>query len=160
MLGLQLLMEMLHVQIEILFPVEREYFLHRCHRHSATRGLAPAPVQQSVVTLFHVALPPAPHVPVADAQYLRRLPPGNFLCHRLQHHVLYFHRPLHRGPRVGIHASHGLLLSPPAKRTYHVLSQPDISCATDRAACQPCPGVAIMGEWGRIYTPKPNGWGG
>ena len=38
---------------------------------------------------------------------------------------------LHRGLRVGIHASHGLLHSPPAKRTYHVLSQPDISCATD-----------------------------
>jgi hypothetical protein len=25
-----------------------------------------------------------------------------------------------------------LIPSPPAKRTYHVLSQPDISCATDR----------------------------
>ena len=55
----------------------------------------------------------------------------DLLRHRLQHHVLYFHRPLHRGLRVGIHASHGLLSSPPAKRTYHVLSQPDISCATD-----------------------------
>src|ERR1700678_4377896 len=42
-----------------------------------------------------------------------------------------FHRPLHRGLRVRVHAPHGLSSSPPAKRTYHLLSQPDISCATD-----------------------------
>ena len=41
------------------------------------------------------------------------------------------HRPLRRGLRVGNHASHGLLPSPPAKRTDHLLSQPDISCAND-----------------------------
>src|SRR5580698_8813519 len=95
------------------------------------RGLAPPPVQQPVVALFDVALPPPPHVPVADAQNLRRLPPRDLLRHRLQHHVLYFHRPLHRGPRISFHAPHGLPSSPPAKRTYHLLSQPDISCATD-----------------------------
>ena len=50
---------------------------------------------------------------------------------RLQHHVLYLHRPLHRGPRISFHAPHGLPSSPPAKRTYHLLSQPDISCAPD-----------------------------
>jgi hypothetical protein len=27
---------------------------------------------------------------------------------RLQHHVLYLHRPLHRGPRISFHAPHGL----------------------------------------------------
>jgi hypothetical protein len=32
---------------------------------------------------------------------------------------------------VGIHASHVLLLAPPEKRIYHVLSQPDISGAPD-----------------------------
>ncbi len=32
-------------------------------------------------------------------------------------------------------ASHGLLPSPPEKRTYHVLSQPDISCANDGSHC-------------------------
>src|SRR6266700_3507677 len=41
------------------------------------------------------------------------------------------HRPLHRGLRVTHHASHGLLLSPPAKRTDHLLFQADISCATN-----------------------------
>src|ERR1700757_3156617 len=130
-LGLQLLVKVLHVQIEILLPVQGEHFLHCRHRHPPTRGLAPPPVEQPVVAFFFVALPYPPHVPVADAQDLRRLPPGNLLGHRLQHHVLYFHRPLHRGLRVGFHAPHGLLPSPPAKRTYHVLSQPDISCATD-----------------------------
>src|ERR1700680_3554950 len=43
----------------------------------------------------------------------------------------YFHPPLHRGLRVELHAYHGRLLSPPAKRTSHVLSRPDISSATD-----------------------------
>src|SRR5207244_7162461 len=38
---------------------------------------------------------------------------------------------LHRGLRVTHHASHGLLLSPPAKRTDHLLFQADISCATN-----------------------------
>src|SRR6185312_6695955 len=130
-LGLQLLVKMLHVQIEIFFSIQREHLLYRRHRHPATRRLAPPPVQQPVVALFHVALPPPPHVPVADPKDLRRLPPRDLLRHRLQHYVLYFHRPLHRGPRISFHASHGLLSSPPAKRTYHVLSQPDISCATD-----------------------------
>src|SRR5713101_4357234 len=122
---------MLHVQIEILLPVEREHLLHRRHRHPPSRRLPAPPVEQPVVTLFDVALSPTPHVPVADPKDLRRLPPGDLLRHRLQYHVLYFHCPLHRGLRVRIHACHGLLPSPPAKRTYHLLSQPDISCATD-----------------------------
>jgi len=60
---------------------------------------------------------------------LGRLPPRNLLRHGPQNHFLHFHRPLHCGLRVTDHASHGLLPSPPAKRTDHVLSQPDISCA-------------------------------
>jgi len=49
------------------------------------------------------------------------LPPRDLLRHRLQHHILYFHRPLHRGLRVGVHASHGLLTLAARKA--------DISCA-------------------------------
>src|SRR5437899_7457393 len=135
---------MLHVQIEIRLPVEREYLLHRCHRHPPARRLPPPPVEQPVVTLFDVALSPTPHVPVADPKDLRCLPPGDLLCHRLQHHVLYFHCPLHRGLRVTIHAWHGLLPSPPAKRTYHVLSQPDISCATDTVDFSSCQKLKVM----------------
>src|SRR5580704_15412746 len=76
------------------------------------------------------ALPSAPHVPVADAQNLSRLPPRDLHRHRLQHYFLYLHCPLHVGLCEGVHALHGLL-PPPEKRTYHLLSQPDISCATD-----------------------------
>src|ERR1700722_19709158 len=130
-LGLQLLVEVLHVQIEILLPVECEHLLHRRHRNPPMRRLAPSPVQQPVVPLFLIALPPPPHVPVTDPQDLRRLKPGNLLRHCLQHYILYFHRPLHRGPRISFHAPHGLPPSPPAKRTSHLLSHPDISCATD-----------------------------
>jgi len=55
-----------------------------------------------------VALPPPSHLPIADADDLRRWPPGNLLGRRPQNHFLYFHCPLRRGPRVGIHAPHGL----------------------------------------------------
>src|SRR5258708_5401341 len=134
MLSFQLLVKMLYVHVEILLPVEREYFLHGCQRHPPMRRLPSPPVHQTVVSLFLVALTPAPHVPVADPKDLGRLPPCNLFRHGLQHHVLYFHRPLHRGLRVRVHASHGLLPSPPEKRTYHLLSQPDISSATDITA--------------------------
>src|SRR5450759_4898834 len=43
----------------------------------------------------------------------------------------YFHGPLHSGLGVRDHVLHALLPLPPAKRTLHVLFQPDISCAND-----------------------------
>ncbi len=126
----QLLVKMRQVQIEILLPIELQHPLHHRHRNPLRRRLASSPVKQPPKPAFLVALSPAPHVPIADADNFRRLIPGNLLRHRLQNHFLYFHRPLHRGPRVRFHASHGLLLSPPAKRTTHVLTQPDISCVS------------------------------
>ena len=54
-------------------------------------------------------------MPVAKTRDLGRLPPRDPLRHR----------PLHGGLRVGVRAWQGLLLSPPEKRTFHVLSQPD-----------------------------------
>src|SRR5215831_21134512 len=54
-----------------------------------------------------------------------------------KNNLLSFHRPLHGGLRVRNHISHGLLLSPPEKRTDHVLSRPDISCANDTPPCRP-----------------------
>src|SRR5437016_9938776 len=69
----------------------------------------------------------APHLPITNADDLGRLPPRNLLRHGPQNHFLDFHRPLHRGLRVGNHAPHALLLSPPAKRTDHLLIRPDIS---------------------------------
>src|SRR5215469_16463875 len=61
-------------------------------------------------------------MPVAKTQDLGRLPPRDLLRHRSQNHFLYLHRPLHGGLRVRVHASHGLLLSPSVKRTFHVLT--------------------------------------
>src|SRR5207253_2047416 len=102
------------------------------------RRHSPPPVKQPAEAELFVALPPAPHVPITDADNLRRLPPGDLLGHSPQNHFLYFHRPLRRGLRVGNHAPHGLLPSPPAKRTHHLLTQPDISCANDNPAASAC----------------------
>src|SRR5207253_10019570 len=114
-------------------PVESQHLLHQGHGDSLRRGLPPPSIEQPVIAELFVALPPATHVPVANAHDLRCLPPRNPFRHGPQNHFLYFHCPLHRGLRVRNHASHGLLPSPPEKRTYHALSQPDISCANDIA---------------------------
>src|SRR2546430_12568913 len=104
---------------------------HNPRRHPPRRRLPTPPIKQSVIAELFVTFAPAPHVPVADADDLRCLPPRDLLRHGPQNHFLYFHRPLHRGLRVREHACHVLLPSPPEKRTDHVLSQPDISCAND-----------------------------
>ena len=129
MLARQLLVKMPHVQIEILLPIQPQHLLHHRHRHPLRRRLAAPPVEQPVKAELFVALAPAPHVPVADADDLGRLIPRDLLRHGPQNHFLYLHRPLHRGPRVGDHAPHGLLPSPPAKRTYsRAISTGHIMC--------------------------------
>src|SRR5205807_4501061 len=104
---------------------------HHRHRDSLGRRLATPPVKQSAKTKLFVALPPTPHLPVADTDNLGRLPPRDLLGQSSQNHFLYYHRPLHRGPAVRHHAAHDLLPSPPVKRTHHLLSQRDISCANN-----------------------------
>ena len=130
-LGRQLLVKVAHVQVEILLPVQLQHLLHFRQRHPLGRRLAPPPVIQTANPELLVALPPAPHLPVADANDFCRLPPGNRSGNRSQNHFFYFHRPLHRGLGLRDHALHALSSLPLAKRTLHVLSQPDISCATD-----------------------------
>src|SRR5580700_5618217 len=146
----QFLVKMPQIKIEILLPIELQHPLQHRHRHPLRRRLASPPAKQPAKAALLVTFPPPPHVPVADANDLRRLKPRNLLRHCLQHHFLYFHRPLHRGPQVRFHASHGLLLSPPAKRTYRVLTQPDISCANDTAVRSACTLI-------RFLLPGPNG---
>jgi hypothetical protein len=73
MLGLQLLVKMLHVQIEIVIAVETQNLFHHRQRNSLGRRLSPPPVEQSVIPELLIALPPTPHPPVADANNLRRL---------------------------------------------------------------------------------------
>src|SRR5438876_2601377 len=86
------------------------------------RGPALPPVEQTVIAKLLVTLSPAPHLPITNADDLGCLPPPDPFRHGSQNHFLYFHRPLHRGLRVREHAPHVLLLSPPEKRTDHVLS--------------------------------------
>src|SRR5271169_2773301 len=128
---LQLLVKVPHVQIEILLPIQPQHFLHHRQRYFLGRRFPTPPVKQSPEPELFIPFMPAPHLPVADPDDLGRLPPRDLLRHGPQNHFLHFHRPLHRGLRVRHHAFHGLLPSPPAKRTYHLLSQPDISCAND-----------------------------
>ena len=129
----QLLVKMPHVQIGIALAVQSQNLLHLRQWNPLGRRPAAPPVEQPVIAELLVALPPAPHVPIADADDLGCLPPRDLLRHGPQNYFLHFHRPLHRGLRVREHAPHVLLPSPPEKRTSHVLSQPDISCANDNS---------------------------
>src|ERR1017187_8198797 len=79
------------------------------------RRFPPPPVKQTPEPKLFIPFMPAPHLPVADPDDLRRLPPPDLLRQRPQNHFLYLHRPLHRGLRVREHAFHALLPSPPAK---------------------------------------------
>src|ERR1019366_2166663 len=129
--AVQLLVKMPHVQIKMPIAVESQHLLHQGHRHPFRRGLALPPVEQTVIAKLFIALSPAPHLPIANADDLGRLPPRDLLRHGSQNDFLYFHRPLHCDLRVTEHALHGLLPSPPEKRTHRLLSQPDISCPND-----------------------------
>src|SRR5260370_37006990 len=75
MFGLQLLVKVPHVQIEILLPIQPQNFLHHRHRHFLARRFSPPPVKQSPESELFIALPPAPHLPVADPATLPFLPP-------------------------------------------------------------------------------------
>lgn len=54
-------------------------------------------IANSSIQLQSLTITPAPHVPIAGADDLRRPPPGDLFRHRLQNHFLYLDRPLHRG---------------------------------------------------------------
>src|ERR1700735_1135061 len=127
----QLLVKMPHIQVKIPLSIQPQDLFHHLYPHLFRRRLPSAPVKQPAKPKFFITFSPAPHLPIADPDDLGRLPPRYLLCHRPQNYFLYLHCPLHCGLRVRHHAFHGLLPSPPAKRTYHLLSKPDISCAND-----------------------------
>src|SRR5437899_9607976 len=93
MLIAELLMKMPHVQIVIAVAIQPQYLLHQRQRHPLRRRLPTPPIKQSVIAELFVTFAPAPHVPVADADDLRCLPPRDLLRHGPQNHFLYFHRP-------------------------------------------------------------------
>src|SRR5277367_5314679 len=131
-LGAELLVKMAHVQVKVLLPVKPQHLLGLRQWHTLLAWPAATPVDQSVVAVFFIALSPTPHLSVADADDLRRLPPVDLLPHRSQDYFLHLHRPLHSGPRYVPTLSRMDTSSPPAKRTFHVLTSPDISCANDK----------------------------
>src|SRR6266481_7589651 len=81
-LGAQLLVEMAYVQIEVPLPVLPQHLLHDRHRYPSGKRLSASAVKQSVIAKLFIALPPAPHAPVADAHNLGCLTPGNPPGHR------------------------------------------------------------------------------
>jgi hypothetical protein len=65
--------------------------------------LAAAAVEESVVTVLLVALFPAAHRATGDAENLGSLPPLQLSAHRIEDHLLHFHRLLVGGHRVAVH---------------------------------------------------------
>src|SRR6204780_2755836 len=70
MLGPQLLVEVLHIPIEITLPVQLQHPLHGRYRYTLGRRLSSPAVEQPAESELLTTLPPAPHMPVADAQNL------------------------------------------------------------------------------------------
>src|SRR6202167_4399973 len=94
------------LNIETTLPAQRPHPPHGRCRHALRRRFSSPAVEQPAESELLIPLPPAPHMPVADAQDFGRLPPADLLRHRQQHHFLYLHRPLHGGSCVGVHACH------------------------------------------------------
>ena len=84
MLGAQLLVNVPHIQIEITLPVRLQHPLHGRYRRALGQRLSSPTVEQPAEPELLIPLPPAPHLPVAEAQDLGRLPPADLLGHRLQ----------------------------------------------------------------------------
>src|SRR5260370_40145200 len=124
MLLLQFLVKMAHVEIEILLPIQPQDLLRRLQRYPPRTGPATTAIPQSVIPPLLIAAVPTPHLPLADADNLRPLPPRDALGHRSQNHFLYFHRP---PPAHAPRRSHAVLRlvflhrAASLKRTFHVL---------------------------------------
>src|ERR1700741_544351 len=168
MLG-QILGQVLHVQIEILLPVESQHLFHRFHRHALRARTPQTAVKQTVVAELAITLIPAPHLPGADTDDFRRLAQGNLLGHRSQNRFLNLHGPLHGRLPIENHACLRQAALPevaPQKRTFHLLFPPDISCATDIAqiACYrlwPLPAMirALPTMFAFSHLPRATEWG-
>jgi hypothetical protein len=91
----QLLVEVQHVEIEVLLLIQRKHPLRRLHRNSMHAALSPPLIEQPVVSELLVSLFHPAHRPVGDADDLRRRHPGDLLRYRFQDHFLHFHHPLH-----------------------------------------------------------------
>jgi hypothetical protein len=62
------------------------------------------------------------------------------------------HSPLHHGLRVRDHAAQDLLLLPPARRTLHLSTRPDISCVNDNTSTDTTRVQIVAAGCGMLYT--------
>jgi len=91
----QLLVKVPHVKIKILLSVQAQDFLHRLQRNASWAGFSPAAVVKTVIAVHLITSVPAPHLAVANADDLRRLPPSDLLGHSPEDDFLDFQGPLH-----------------------------------------------------------------
>src|SRR6476620_1437821 len=127
-------MKVLHVEVEVLLPVQLQHLLHRLHRHSLRARAAFAVVPQTAIAVFVQPFAPTSHGTVCHAHNLGSFPPLQLPGRRLQNHFLCLHHPLHFGGWDLLFADfHSSQLSPAiSKRTFHLLIEADISHATDK----------------------------
>src|SRR6478672_3236033 len=133
-------MKVLHVEVEVLLPVQLQHLLHRLHRHSLRARAAFAVVPQTAIAVFVQPFAPTSHGTVCHAHNLGSFPPLQLPGRRLQNHFLCLHHPLHFGGWDLLFADfHSSQLSPAiSKRTFHLLIEADISHATDKRESVPC----------------------
>src|SRR6516165_5886422 len=79
MLFTQLLVKMPHVEIRVLLLIQPQDLFHGCQRYPLRAGLPLAMVEQPVIAELFVALFPASHLTITDADDLGCLLPGDLL---------------------------------------------------------------------------------
>ena len=111
--------------------IEPQNALHFRRRRLAARRAHPPAVIEGHGPAGFITGAPAPHTARIDAQDVGRLQPGDGSTQRPHDDLLDLHGPLHGGRGI----EHGHLLrpwlypKPPAKRTVHLLSGAERSCA-------------------------------
>jgi hypothetical protein len=121
----QLLGEGPHVEIEILLPLQTPDPFHHLHGNPSRARLALAPVVSALVSVHVIAPTPTPHLAVADAPNLRRLPPTNLLRQRSQDHCLNLPGPLHADLAVTLHVHPDMSLTTGQLKSGHFTCQFD-----------------------------------
>ena len=123
--------EVAHVPAGKALSVQPHDMLHLERRRLARRRQLPPIVQRHGAAGFKPR-PPAPHTAGLNAQHVRCLQPRQGATQCPHDDFLPFHGPLHRGR--GQHHRHllgcrWLYCAPRAKRTFHLFSGADRSCA-------------------------------
>src|SRR3989442_11149254 len=134
------MVEVPHVEAAVRVAIQAEHALDLGHWRLAGRGQLAAIIKTDHL-IGLVAGAPAAQAPGVDAEDIGRLQPAEGTTQGAQDDFLSLHRPLHGGGEpehrhlLGYRCLYG---SPPEKRTFHLLSGADRSCAPySRARC-PC----------------------